>query len=853
MLRFRDYTVVPALPKPLARLRELANNLWWSWNGDALELFRRLEPDLWNDVAQNPVWFLAHVSQRRLNQAADDKAFLAHLDRVLRAFDEYMAAEGWFAHRFKDCSQSTIAYFSMEFGLHESVPIYSGGLGVLAGDHLKSASDLGVPLVGIGLMYRQGYFQQRLSADGWQIEEYPSLDVANTPMAPVTDGQGNPAFVDIPVGRRTVRIQGWKVQVGRVPLILLDTDLPQNDPADREITQRLYGGDEEMRIRQEVVLGIGGLRFLSKIDIHPAVCHMNEGHSAFLAVERIRERMEKDGLSFSEAREAIVPATIFTTHTPVPAGIDQFDPELLRAYLDSFLPSIGLSPGDFAALGKKNASDPAELFNMAVLALRLSGFANGVSALHGHVSRELWQSVWPGAPRDEVPITSITNGIHTKTWMSPEMQDLLNRYLGPHWSENPVDHDIWLKVSEIPDIELWRTHERRRVALVQYARSRTREQARRRGATPTEIKSAEEILDPDALTIGFARRFAPYKRGALLFRDPQRLLRLVTDQDRPVQFVFAGKAHPRDGSGKELVKQIMTFVKKPEFKRRIVLLENYDISVARRLVQGCDVWMNNPIKPREASGTSGMKCPPNGGINFSVLDGWWPEAYDGENGWAIGDGQIYEDPGYQDYVEGEAIYDLLEKEIIPMFYDRGEDGLPRRWIARMKASMRTICPMFNTNRMVEEYAGRLYVPAARRWHELAADRFAAAKELSQWKRDLGHRWGEVRIEKIEADDGRDLQVGGFLNVRARVHLGGVSPQDVAVELYHGRVDPTGELVEGACDEMKLPEDGVVDGGSAWFAGRIPCVRSGQHRYAVRVVPRHQGLPHRFDTGLILWG
>jgi len=851
MLKFRDYTVVPALPKPLTRLRELANNLWWSWNGDAQELFRRLEPDLWNDISQNPVWFIAHVSQRRLNQAADDRAYTSHLDRVMKAYDEYMGRETWFTQRFGDCAGARIAYFSMEFGLHESLPIYSGGLGVLAGDHLKSASDLGVPLVGIGLFYRQGYFTQRLSADGWQIEEYPSIDVATVPVSPVLGEREAPVYIDVPVGARSVRVQSWKVQVGRVTLYLLDTDLPKNEPADREITQRLYGGDEEMRIRQEVVLGIGGLRLLAKLGITPAVCHMNEGHSAFLAVERIRERMEKDKLSFSEAREAVVPSNIFTTHTPVPAGIDQFPAELLEKYLDPYLPGIGLSSEGFANLGKKNAADPNELFNMAVLALRLSGFANGVSALHGHVSRELWQSVWPGAPRDEVPITSITNGIHTRTWMSPEMQDLLNRYLGPHWPENPVDHDIWLRVSEVPDMELWRTHERRRVALVQFARHRTREQLRRRGAPPTEIKGAEEVLDPEALTIGFARRFAPYKRGALLFRDPQRLLRLITDQDRPVQFIFAGKSHPRDGAGKELIKQITTFSRKPEFRRRIVFLENYDMSVARKLVQGCDVWLNNPIKPREASGTSGMKVPPNGGINLSVLDGWWPEAYDGENGWAIGDGQVYEDPAYQDYVEGEAIYDLLEKEIIPMFYDRGEDGMPRRWIARVKASMRTICPMFNTNRMIEEYASRLYVPALRRWQGLASSKFAAARELSKWKQDLGHKWKDVRIERVEADDTRELPVGSFLTVRASVHLGHVRPEDVAVELYHGRVDPSDSLVEGASDEMKLHERG--EHGTTWFVGKVPCIRSGQHRFAVRVVPRHEGLPHRFDTGMILWG
>ena len=851
MQKLRTYTVVPSLPEPISRLRELSYNLWWSWNPDALSLFRRLDVDLWDDDVQNPVRFLTLVPQPRLNQAASDRAYLAHVTRVLDAFDAYLTGHTWFGQRHEEFSNSTIAYFSMEFGLHESLPVYSGGLGVLAGDHLKSASDLGVPLVGIGLLYRQGYFQQRLTADGWQLEEYPMLDVAHMPVTPVLDEQGEHVAIELPVGHRSVWIQVWRVQVGRVVLYLLDTDVHRNAQKEREITSRLYAGGSTERIEQEVILGIGGLRMLARLGITPAVCHMNEGHSAFLAVERIRQRMESDQLSFAEAREAVVPSNIFTTHTPIPAGIDTFGPELLHKYLDPFLPAIGLSPEAFQAIGKKDPADEDEPFSMAVLALRLSGAANGVSALHGHVSRDMWHGVWPGAPRDEVPITSITNGIHVNSWMSPEMSDLLHRYLGPEWAENPVDHDAWLRVDEIPEIELWRTHERRRVALVAYARQRLKEQLRQRGAPPAEIKSAGEVLDPEALTVGFARRFAPYKRGALLFRDPQRLLALVTNQERPVQFIFAGKAHPRDDNGKEIIKQILTFIKKPEFRRRIVFLENYDIAVARKLVQGVDVWLNNPVKPREASGTSGMKVPPNGGLNLSVLDGWWPEAFNGENGWAIGDGRVYEDPAYQDYVEGEAIYDLLEKELVPTFYERTADGLPRRWIARMKASMRSICPMFNTNRMLEEYANRLYVPAADRWRHMSGDDFAAAKDMARWKRELGAAWNEVRVDQVESDGTRELPVGSFLEVWAQVHLGRVDPKDVAVELYHGRLDPSGRLVEGRSEKMSVSE--TLGDGNYRFSGKIPCAQSGQHKYAVRVVPQRADLVHRFDTGMILWG
>lgn len=850
MYHLRTYTVVPALPAPLARLRDLAYNYWWSWNGDARELFRRLDPDLWEDVVHNPVKFFAHIAQRRLDQAAGDKAFLSHMQRVLAAFDNYMTREGWFTKNFPDARDGRIAYFSMEFGLHESLTIYSGGLGILAGDHLKSASDLGIPLVGVGLLYRQGYFQQRLTTDGWQLEEYPALDFFQTPLSQVLGENGAPVTIVLPVGEREVRVQIWRCQVGRVPLFLLDADIPQNDPRDREITYRLYGGDDEMRIRQEVILGIGGVRALAAIGQTPDVCHMNEGHAAFLAVEQIHQRRKDGNLDFGEAREAVTSSLVFTTHTPVPAGIDRFEEDLLKKYLSPYLPSIGLTLKEFSALGKVDASDPKEEFCMAVLALRLAGGSNGVSALHGHVSREMWYSVWPGAPREEVPITSITNGIHTNTWISAEMAELLDRYLGPTWMENPVDHDVWRRVDEIPDLELWRVHDRRRIALVAFARKRMKEQFRRRGAPPAEVKSADELLDPDALTIGFARRFAPYKRGALLFSNLDRLLRILKNPERPVQFVFAGKAHPRDEVGKAVIKEIFNKLQSEELRRKIVFIENYDITVARMLVQGADVWLNNPIKPREASGTSGMKVVPNGGLNLSVLDGWWPEAYDGENGWAIDEGRIYDDPAYRDHIESEAIYDLLEKEIIPLFYDRAADGVPRGWTERMKASMRTISPMFNTNRMLEEYAGRLYVTAIHRWRHLSANQYAGAKSLSQWKRKLAADWAGVRVENIEADDGRELPVGSEVGVRAQVHLGGVRPEDVAVELYHGRIDPNGMLVEGSCEEMKCGDH--LDNGYFRYEGRIPCRRSGQHGYAIRVVPRHPDLVHRYDTGLICW-
>jgi starch phosphorylase len=739
----------------------------------------------------------------------------------------------------------------MEFGLHECLPIYSGGLGVLAGDHLKSASDLGVPLVAIGLLYRQGYFRQRLTNDGWQLEEYPTLDFYEMPITRVSAQNGDELNVEVRIGPRNVRLAVWLIQVGRVPLYMLDADLPENDPADREVTARLYQGGEEDRIRQEIALGIGGVRVLKALNIHPDVCHMNEGHSAFLSLERLRQCMEEEGLDLRAAREATVPGHVFTTHTPVPAGIDRFSDDLVKRYLTEPGHLVGLSVDAIRSLGTTRSHDAAENFNMAVFGLRLAGDANGVSKLHGEVSRTMWQHVWPGAPLDEVPIKSVTNGIHITTWLSSEMAVLFERYLGPSWADNPVDYAVWDRVMEIPDMELWRTKVRRRERLISFARRRLREQLRHRGAPVSELKAADEILDPEALTIGFARRFAPYKRAALILRDTKRLLSILSHPDRPVQILFAGKAHPRDELGKELIKQILTAARNPEFRRRLVFIEDYDINVARQLVQGCDVWLNNPFRPREASGTSGMKVVPNGGINLSALDGWWPEAYDGENGWAIGDGRVYQDPGYQDYLESEAIYDLLEKEIVPLFYERSADGVPQRWAARMKNSMRTICPVFNTNRMVEEYTERHYVVAARRARHMRKNKFAAARSLSAWKARINGCWSQVRIESVETDGQAELPVGAEFALRTTVHLGEVDPKDVATEVYFGPIDANGRIDHGRSIELNHTEG--QGNGAHRYVGRVPCERSGQHGYAVRVVPRHADLLHRYDTGLIVWG
>ncbi len=851
MRPIRSFTILPSLPERLERLRELAYNLWWCWHMEAIDLFRRLDRDLWEETGHNPVLMLGRIDQEKLERASRDEAFLAHMERVLGEFDRYTRSQNtWYRKRYGTSGEPVVAYFSAEFGLTDCIPNYSGGLGILAGDHLKSASDLGLPLVGVGLLYQQGYFRQYLSADGWQLERYPLNDFYTMPLHLERHQDGTPVTIEVSHPGRKVKAQIWRVQVGRVSLFLLDTNIEANRPEDRDITDQLYGGDIEMRIRQEIVLGIGGIRALKALGIHPVVCHMNEGHSAFLALERIRLLMEENGLSFAEAREAARAGNVFTTHTPVPAGIDLFPPELMDKYFADYYSALGLSRDEFLALGRVNPADPNEPFNMAVLALRLSAKANGVSKLHEGVSRRMWRGVWPGVPEDEIPISSVTNGIHPLSWISHDMADLFDRYLGPAWRDDPANPEVWKRVDDIPDEELWRTHERRRERLVAFARRRLRAQLEQQGAPPSEVEMAREILDPKALTIGFGRRFATYKRATLILRNPERLARILNDRERPVQIIYAGKAHPRDQQAKELIKQIIHLSRREEFRRRIVFLEDYDMCVARYMVQGVDLWLNNPRRFREASGTSGMKAAANGAINMSILDGWWDEAYRPEIGWAIGRGEVYEDHNYQDEVESNAIYELLEKEVVPLFYDRGPDGLPRRWIAKMKAAMKAICPYFNTDRMVREYTERFYIPLARRYARLTEDGMARAKALAEWKCNLCRSWPELRIVDVRAEIPAEVQVGSQIEVQALIHLGALSPEDVSVELYHGPLDEKGEISKAET----LPMDCVESKGKGdyVFRGVITCRTSGRYGYTLRVLPHHEDLSNPYELGLILW-
>ena len=846
----KTFHVRPALPARLQALEELAYNLRWSWDHETIGLFRRLDRDLWEEAGHNPVLMLGSISQDRLHDAAQDEAFLAHMDRVAADLREYVGRSStWYQKAHGPSSRPLVAYFSMEFGLTECLPIYSGGLGILAGDHLKSASELGVPLVGVGLLYQKGYFRQYLTHEGWQQERYPVNDFSVLPVRPHHGDDGQPTRIAIDLAGRQVILRPWCLQVGRVTLVLLDANIPENPPDLQDVTDELYGGDGDLRIKQEIVLGVGGIRALLALNLRPRIFHMNEGHCAFLGLERIRYLMGEQHVSFQEALEIVAASGVFTTHTPVPAGIDVFSAEKMELYFGAFREIFGITREEFLDLGRVHPGKPDEGFNMAVLAIRTASVVNGVSRLHARVSRQLWRDVWPGVPDDEIPIAHVTNGVHPQSWISDDMRTLYDRYLGPRWAEEPGDTRVWNRGEQIPGEELWRTHERRRERLVAFARRRLREQLRSRGAGPTEIAEADDVLDPEALTVGFGRRFATYKRGTLLLSDAVRLERIVNAPGRPVQILFAGKAHPKDEPGKELIRQVVQLARRPEFRRRIVLLEDYDQVVARYMVEGVDVWLNTPRRPLEASGTSGMKAAFNGALNLSILDGWWDEAYTPNTGWAIGRGEEYADHGYQDRVEAGALCDLLENEVVPLFYRRGADGLPRGWIALMRSAMTALCPVFNTNRMVHQYVEGYLRAEARRAH-LEEDGFRRARSLAAWKEKVRKGWRDVRVSRVEVIMPEQTRVGELFEVRAWVSLGSLAPGDVAPQVYLGKLRESRDIIQPEIIAMtyrgSASDEGVL------FTAAFPCTSSGTHGLTVRVVPHHEDLGHPHETGLIVW-
>jgi starch phosphorylase len=799
---------------------------------------------------------LGLVNQDRLEACANDASFMAHYRRVLEDFDNYMASKDtWYETNYGLEELPLIAYFSMEFGITEALQNYSGGLGVLSGDHLKSASDLGLPLIGVGLLYQEGYFQQYLNTDGYQQERYPINDYSRLPVTLQRDEKDQPIKISVPMPGRELFAQIWKVQIGRVPLYLLDANIPENTrPEDRDLTDRLYGGDRRTRIRQEILMGIGGIRALDALGLRPSICHMNEGHSAFLALERIRQLMEEHDLTFEQAREISSTSNIFTTHTPVPAGLERFGFDLIDEHFTEYYRALGLSRNEFIDLGREDMGT-YELFSMAVLAERLSSASNAVAKLHGVVSRKMWHWNYPDVPEKEVPIGDVTNGVHMKSWVSQDMALLFDRYLSPAWRMEEERPDIWRGVDNIPDSEIWRTHERKRERLVAFARRRLREQLIQRGVSQSEIEAAEEALDPSALTIGFARRFATYKRATLILRDIERLNRLLNDAERPVQIIFAGKAHPHDEGGKALIREIVTLARQPEFRRKIVFIENYDMQVARYMVQGVDIWLNNPRRPKEASGTSGMKVIYNGGLNCSILDGWWAEGYSPEVGWAIGRGEEYpeEEWEHQDIIEAQALYNVMEQDIVPMFYERGRDGLSRNWIAKIKASMRILGPYFNTRRMVQEYTSDYYIPVYRISKKMMDENMNAGVEFTNWRVNLQNAWDAVAVRDVKIED-HAVKVNSEMQVKANVHLGDLKPSDVRVQLYYGPLNTHGEIAEMEGHSMDMTPVSGQDGsdGTYIFETTLKYQTSGDRGISVRVLPYHPLLTNQFRPKLITW-
>jgi glycogen phosphorylase len=840
----REFLVRPALPSSLERLPELAFNLLWSWDHSIRTLFRRLDAALWRACDHNPVLMLGRLPQATLAKAGNDPRFLAVYRRACERYDSYLSRSE------PHGSSKLIAYFSMEYGLIESLPIYSGGLGILSGDHLKASSDADIPLVGVGLLYQKGYLSQHLNPDGWQQERYPVNDFYTWPVAPVYAANGEEVRVSIRLPGGAVHIKVWHMDVGRVRLLLLDTNIPENPSLEyRDITDQLYGGDAHTRMQQEIVLGIGGLRALNALGLEPTVYHMNEGHSAFLAVERMRLLMEEHSLNFQEALEAARSSGVFTTHTSVPAGIDLFDPSLMYEYFHEYCERTGISFEHLLSLGRRNPHDPNERFSMAISAINTSAYRNAVSVLHRHVSQEMWQELWPKLPVWEIPITSVTNGVHLPSWLNGDLAMLYDQYLQPDWRERHTEPAAWDLVGDIPDSELWEAHRRRKRQLITFVRERVTQRAVERKASAAELRRLGDVLDPDAFTIGFARRFATYKRATLIFRDANRLRKLLTNRERPVQIVIAGKAHPKDHPGKALIREIVQLSRDPELSKHLVFLEDYDIQVGRELVQGVDLWLNNPRRGEEACGTSGMKAAINGILNLSILDGWFDEAYEQSGGWAIGDRERYSED--QDEIHATALYSLLENEIVPMYYEGREEGVPEEWMQRVKTSLRHISPRFNSQRMVGEYLTQLYDPAHASYVRLKQNNYARARELATWTSNVHDVWDHVSfVETGPGPDGAVLS-GYPIPLRAVVNLAGLSPNDVRVEAVVGRVGATGQLEE--TEVITLPSVEQRDSVHIFAREFVP-QQTGRLGYALRVSPNHCDDPlTRPCNSLLKWG
>ena len=848
-------TVRPQLPKNINRLQEISSNLWWSWNTEYLRLIKRIDKDLWESVDKNPVKFLKRVSQERLENVANDEKFVKEYNKIVKNFDDYMKSKDtWFNKEYPENKNDSIAYFSAEYGLDQTIPIYSGGLGILSGDHLKSASDLGIPLVGVGLLYKNGYFHQKIGVKGIQQCEYIDIDLDDLPIYPVKDENGNDLIINVKFLKREIYLKAWQINVGRIKLYLLDSDIEQNIAGDREITLRLYGGDQEMRIRQEIVLGMAGVNLLKILGLDPTIYHMNEGHSAFLTIELMKNIIKEKKVSFKVAKDITSAKTVFTTHTPVPAGNDVFPVELVEKYFKDYWKRLGINRDEFMKLGMEPCEELQTGFNMGILALKIAGKKNGVSKLHGAVSRELFADVWENIEPNESPITYVTNGVHTCSWLAPNIKALYNKYLTTptnlYWQDKIYLEDTWKRIKNIPNDELWKEHFCRKEKMIELVKQNVTERLRRDNVTYEVIKEIENGLKPTDLIIGFARRFATYKRATLIFNDLERITQILNDSDRPVKLIFAGKAHPSDKEGQELIKFIQDISLKPQFKGKIFLLENYNIAMSRYLISGVDIWLNTPRRPMEASGTSGQKAAINGVINFSVLDGWWAEGYNQNNGWSIGTNKKYLTYQEQDNEDSISIYKTLENKIIPMYFDRPKTETPDNWVELMKSSIISTGAKYSTARMLIDYMKKLYMPLINVTNKYYSD-LEKAVRYTTWKDELYANWKNIVIEQDDNIKNATIDAGQSIEVNCKVTIPNLSIKDIKVQTYCCKLSDNGEAEDIIIVPMKMVKF-EEEYNRYYFTAKINIATGGEYGYTFRVLPNHEMLLDSENLDLIKW-
>ena len=857
MYVFNRITVNPQLPKRIEKLSEISNNLWWSWNTEFLRLFRKIDNDLWEKCGKNPVKFLKQVSQDRLETVSKDLIFLHEYDKCVENFEDYMnSKDTWFENKYPDNKNDLIVYFSAEYGLDETIPIYSGGLGILSGDHLKSASDLGIPLVAVGLLYKNGYFHQKINGNGEQETEYHDIDLHDLPINPVKNEDGEDLIIYLKFPKRRIYLKIWQINVGRVKLYLLDSDIEKNNPEDRDVTLRLYGGDQEMRIRQEIVLGMGGVNLLTRaLKLEPTVYHMNEGHSSFLILELIKNVIKEKQVSFDVARDIVSSQTVFTTHTPVPAGNDIFPISLVEKYFKDFWPRLTISREEFLKLGMKPCEELENGFNMGILALKVAGKKNGVSKLHGAVSRELFADVWPEIAANESPIDYVTNGIHTCSWLAPSLKQLYNKYLIPYWQDKIQYDYVWEKVRNIPDDKLWNAHQARKEKLLSIVKANVTERLRRSGYKYEDINAITSKINPNALTIGFARRFATYKRATLIFKDLERITQILNNADRPVQLIFAGKAHPADKQGQDLIKFIHDVSMMPQFKGKIFLLENYNIAMSRYLISGVDVWLNNPRRPMEASGTSGQKASVNGVVNFSVLDGWWAEGYNQKNGWRIGFNSDYESYEAQDVTDSQNIYETLEQKIIPAYYNKDKNGISKEWMDYMKESIVSTGGKYSTSRMLSDYTSKFYIPLCNLHNKYYRD-LSDVTQFNAWKTDMYRNWKDIKITQKEDNlNNISIDAGNCISVKCQVELPNIKPEFVSVECYYGKILENGVVEDISIipmQQVKSKNTGTENSKIFEYETKIELKTGGNYGYTFRVMPKNEMLLDSANMNLVKW-